>query len=59
VFLAAAHLDHDPSVRDLDRLRAFREGCHLSYDRARHAATRRERRERELGLIGLFELERA
>jgi hypothetical protein len=56
VFLSAAHLDHDPTVRDLDRLRALCPGCHLAFDRAQHAATRHANRERELGLISLFDL---
>lgn len=55
VVLTTAHLDHDPAGRDLDRLRAFCEGCHLNYDRAHHAATRRATREAQLGLVPLFD----
>lgn len=56
VFLAAAHLDHDPSGTDLETIFALCEGCHLGVDRGQHAATRRANRERILGLVPLFEL---
>jgi hypothetical protein len=59
VVLSAAHLDHDPAGSDLARIAAYCEGCHLCYDRTHHAVTRRLRREQQLGLIGLFELEAA
>lgn len=43
VVLTIAHLDHDPEeCRDLDRLRAWCQRCHLGYDRPRHIAKRRK-----------------
>lgn len=56
VILSAAHLDHDPTSRDLEAILALCESCHLAVDRAHHAATRQANRERQLGLIGLFDL---
>jgi hypothetical protein len=54
VFLQAAHLDHDPTSHDRDRLRAMCPGCHLRLDAAHNAAMRRERLAAELGMIPLF-----
>lgn len=56
VILSAAHLDHDPPSRDLDFILVMCESCHLRYDSTHHAATRRANRERELGLLPLFDL---
>lgn len=33
VVLTAAHLDRNPGVNNLERLRAMCQGCHLAYDR--------------------------
>lgn len=41
VILTTAHLDHDPTRNDPDNLAALCQACHLSYDAAHHAATRR------------------
>jgi hypothetical protein len=38
VVLTIAHLDHDPSHGDPERLRAWCQRCHLTYDAAHHAA---------------------
>lgn len=40
VVLTTAHLDHVPEHCDPLNLRAFCQGCHLSYDREHHAQTR-------------------
>ncbi len=56
VILSAAHLDGDPACRDLNRIIAACEGCHLSLDRGQHWATRRRHEEEQLGLVPLFEL---
>jgi hypothetical protein len=56
VILSAAHLDHDPSSRDLGSILAYCESCHLSFDQPQHLATRRANREAALGLMPLFEL---
>lgn len=44
VVLTTAHLDHDPTGRDLLRLRHMCQRCHLRYDRDHHAETRRSRK---------------
>ena len=41
VFLAAAHLDHDPGNNRLRNLRAFCQRCHLLHDREEHRRRRR------------------
>lgn len=56
VILSAMHLDHDPDARDLDRIIAGCEGCHLRHDAAQHWATRRRRFEEAAGLLPLFEV---
>lgn len=47
VVLTVAHLDHDPTHQDPDRLKALCPACHLRYDHAHHmsnaAATRRRK----------------
>lgn len=40
VVLTTAHLDHTPENLSPENLRAMCQGCHLSYDRERHAETR-------------------
>lgn len=37
VVLTIGHLDQDPSISDLDRLRAWCQRCHLTYDAKQHA----------------------
>lgn len=59
VVLTTAHLDHVPEHCDPSNLSAMCEGCHLHYDRAHHAETRRATREAELGLIDMFAATRA
>jgi hypothetical protein len=54
VVLTTAHLDHQPENCDPENLRAWCEGCHLRYDQAHHAATRRESRMALLGMDPLF-----
>lgn len=44
VVLTTAHLDHTPENVDHDNLRALCNRCHLRYDRAHHAETRRASR---------------
>lgn len=41
VYLAAAHLDHEPSHCGARNLRAFCQRCHLAYDQPYHLARRR------------------
>ncbi len=41
VVLTVAHLDHNPGVNDVERLRAFCQRCHLRHDRFLHAANAR------------------
>lgn len=53
VVLTVAHLDHDPTNCHPANLRAFCQGCHLSYDHDHHADTRRRTR----GIITLPGLE--
>lgn len=43
VVLTVAHLNHIPEQRGHDEVKAMCQGCHLWYDRAHHAATRRAR----------------
>ena len=61
VWLAAAHLDHDPENPNA-RLAVFCQGCHLKYDGYLHASNaRRKRYQRErtnmllAGQLPLFE----
>ncbi|HZZ49163.1 MAG TPA: hypothetical protein VFE65_19950 [Pseudonocardia sp.] len=56
VILSAAHLDHDPEARDLDRILVMCEACHLRHDAAWHWATRRRGFEQATGTLPLFEL---
>lgn len=53
VILTVAHLDHRPENCDRENLRAYCQGCHLRYDSAEHAATRR--RTRHAAQVSLFE----
>ena len=41
VFLAAAHLDHDPGNNRPKNLKGLCQRCHLSHDRPHHLARRR------------------
>ena len=41
VFLAAAHLDHDPSNNRLRNLKSLCQRCHIIHDRSHHLAQRR------------------
>lgn len=41
VFLATAHLDHDPGNSDPKNLKALCQRCHLGHDRAEHGRRRR------------------
>lgn len=41
VILTTAHLEHDPTKNEPEDLRALCAPCHLAYDAAHHAATRR------------------
>jgi hypothetical protein len=43
VYLAAAHLDHDPS-NPTARLRALCQRCHMQLDATQHAQVRKERK---------------
>lgn len=43
VFLAAAHLDHDPTNNRPRNLKALCQWCHLRRDREYHWQTRRSR----------------
>jgi hypothetical protein len=48
VVLTVAHLDHDPETcRDLERLKAMCQRCHLRYDRDLHAKTAKATRARK------------
>lgn len=53
VVLTTAHMNHDPTDCADENLRAYCNGCHLSYDGPHHAETRRRSREAALGLIPL------
>ena len=44
VVLTIAHLDHMPEHNDRFNLRAWCQRCHLNYDKAHHAETRRKRK---------------
>ena len=44
VVLTVAHLDHQPENCEADNLMAMCQRCHLAYDAAHHASTRRSRR---------------
>lgn len=46
VYLAAAHLDHDPENPNA-RLAVFCQGCHLTYDGYLHASNARRKRYRK------------
>lgn len=41
VFLAMAHLDHDPTNNRLRNLKAFRQRCHMLHDAEEHRRRRR------------------
>ena len=48
VVLTVAHLNHTPEDNRDENLRAMCQGCHLHYDRAHHAETRRRRHNLDL-----------
>ena len=54
VVLTVAHLDHVPEHCDDDNLRALCQRCHLAYDQAHHAQTRRMTRRAPRALGDLF-----
>lgn len=58
IILTIAHLDHDKSNPDvkIDRLRAWCQRCHLSYDRDHHIANRRFGRNHKSNNLNLFPL---
>ena len=41
IYLATAHLDHDPSNSRQRNLRAFCQRCHIIHDKAEHLRRRR------------------
>lgn len=55
IVLAAAHLDHDPSNRDPDLLRALCQRCHVLHDAAQHVASAAATRRRQMQTLDLFE----
>lgn len=57
VVLTVAHLDHNPANCSPDNLRCWCQRCHLRYDAAHHAETRRQTLEAKRGKRqpGLFD----
>jgi hypothetical protein len=57
VILTVAHLDHDPSNKEVsdERLKALCQKCHLDYDRPHHLKNAAETRRRKAGLANLFQ----
>lgn len=49
VVLTISHRDHDPTNNDPSNLAALCQRCHLRYDRAHHAETRRATRDARTG----------
>lgn len=56
VVLTVAHLDHTPENCTEDNLLAMCQRCHLTYDAAHHAQTRRNTKRAELEAIGQLTL---
>lgn len=54
VVLTIAHLDHDPTHQDPERLRAMCQECHLLYDRHQHAASAKVTARSKLKNLSLF-----
>lgn len=54
VVLTTAHLDHDETVSDPERLRAWCQWHHLSYDAAHHRRNAAETRRRKMAAADLF-----
>ncbi|MBN7138981.1 hypothetical protein A7A76_07720 [Lysobacter enzymogenes] len=54
VVLTIGHLDHVPENCGDDNLRAWCQRCHLNYDKAHHAETRRRTRAAAAGQAPLF-----
>lgn len=57
VVLTVAHLDREPAGRDMERLRAYCQKCHLNYDREdnRIKATATRTQNRAAGTSPLFD----
>ena len=55
IVLTVAHLDHNPENVDDENLLAACQRCHLRYDRAHHAETRRRGRDKRTGQASLFD----
>ncbi|WP_428266135.1 hypothetical protein [Haliangium sp.] len=55
VVLTTAHLDHQPENCAAENLLAMCQRCHLRYDIAHHAETRRRTRDARSGQLGLYE----
>lgn len=55
VFLATAHLDHDPTNNRASNLKALCQRCHLLQDREAHRRQRRLTYRKRLALGDLFE----
>jgi hypothetical protein len=53
VVLTVAHLDHTPENCDPSNLKAMCQRCHLRYDIAHHAKTRRKTRDAMTGQLSL------
>lgn len=54
VYLATAHIDHDPTNNRLGNLKAFCQRCHLAHDRLEHQRRRRTTIFRRKALGDLF-----
>jgi hypothetical protein len=54
VYLAAAHLDHDPTHNHMANLRGLCQRCHMLHDRPHHLAQRRLAFRRRWALGDLF-----
>jgi len=55
VCLTVAHLDHQPENCDDDNLKAMCQRCHNRYDRPHRTTNTQKSRQKEAGLIPLFE----
>lgn len=56
VVLTVAHLTHEPECRDLDKVKAMCNGCHLHYDREHHASTRYKTKKQNANTNDLFQI---
>lgn len=57
VVLTIAHLDHDITNNAPENLRALCQRCHLKYDQAHHAESRKRNRQRKVEQAGQMRLE--